>query len=456
METNTFESVFDAHEIEKFKSTHNMKSKVSIEFLEGQVDMFSCFDNNMNAVSAVSLENNFSNGNPTLSNNLKEDYERESRIIIENFQNEKKIIENQYRNDIEINESDSGEEIKSKIYFKKRKKMQITQLKSRKKKEVTGTTPKEDLIHNSVRINYLNEPLAEEINILPEMTEEEMDKNIIRHKKKVQKPITNPVSEMQIFDQEKPLSDQKYYYQLDSSKQYLELMRQLEIKIPENSLQSEEDIRLELFVRLLNEEKNRKKRSVIEDLIRCNDQRTYGDYANTEVNDLDQRTRLFEEKFLREPLVDQNERPCGCGEFCEGMFIPGTRAIINVECMTYKQHITWKKDGKRLETSSLCVMCAREYIQYQWNNARSEKSTIKIPVIFSQYYNIAGQPGEYILDQMLQSSSSDYQGLLYPVAAHVRDWYEQEFDDSRGIYVWKQVGYCTISHYDESGKPHFH
>lgn len=451
---SSIEEVFNSEDVEKLKTSKNMQSKVSTVFLESLVDIFDFSEDGLSSRKKKYIPPLPSDD--TKISDVRADYIQESNTILQNLKMEKHSIDEKYREDIQIKHSDSEDETISKLYLKERKKKTISNWKSRKRKEDTGPTVKEKIIQNSIEPRIIEGPLEEEINQLPpiEITEEE--KNAIKKRKAQSKSESNPLLAMQIEDQSKQLCDQKFFYKLESSEEYLKLLQNFGVEVPQDITASDETERINLFVRLLNEEKTRQKRSVIEDLIRSDDIKNYGgQVSRTSINELDKRTRSFEEEHLREPIIEKGERPCCLGEYCEGRFIPGTHPITNVECLTFDQFLEYQRSGKRPETHGLCVMCSREWVQYQWNNARSEKGTIKVPVLLSTYYNIVGEPGEYVLDQTLQSSSSDYQGILYPVVAHVRDWYKQEFDNSRGVYVWKQVGYITISHYDEMGKPNF-
>ena len=71
------------------------------------------------------------------------------------------------------------------------------------------------------------------------------------------------------------------------------------------------------------------------------------------------RTRNVEESFMREPRLDLGEQPCGEGEACEGLSIPGGFTLVAYpspsDCLFFEEHHRWPQEMR----GGQCVLCAR-------------------------------------------------------------------------------------------------
>jgi hypothetical protein len=148
------------------------------------------------------------------------------------------------------------------------------------------------------------------------------------------------------------------------------------------------------------------------------------------------RPRKVEDAYLRTPLV--GERPCISDENCEGMKIKGAKKCILVELLTTDEQMRFAATGELPSVRKLCVMCQRYLACYFYVNMRAECSTLRSNSTLSKHSNIPDKEGEYILEQMIMSSSTDYQGLP-PVVLHCRYFYKQE--PHQECTYFRQEGY---------------
>lgn len=154
---------------------------------------------------------------------------------------------------------------------------------------------------------------------------------------------------------------------------------------------------------------------------------------------MDLRTRKEDDAFLRTPV--EGERKCISDENCEGTKIQNARPVILMEKLTSKElREKEASGGKKVPASRrLCVMCQRYIVAYFYINCRAECATLRTNVKLSSYFNLVDKVGEYLLEDCVMSSSTEYQGLPAPVVLHTRNKYKQVVQD--GVTYYQQIGY---------------
>lgn len=187
---------------------------------------------------------------------------------------------------------------------------------------------------------------------------------------------------------------------------------------------------------------------------------SWEEYIKKGLQYLEEWSRQEEDRYLRTPFP--GEPQCVNDEKCVGMIFPDI-AMRHILVQRMPKHvmqqflITKEYPPDRYP----CVMCNRSIVMWFYLVLRSQLTSIKsINNSISDYCNITGKTGEYILHQCMISSSKDYQGLFRPVAIHCVYWYKMEYDRTNDIYWYKQDGYikpedyvASVDSISRKGKP---
>lgn len=171
------------------------------------------------------------------------------------------------------------------------------------------------------------------------------------------------------------------------------------------------------------------------------------EYLNKALSQLTVRTREEEDRYLR-TCIDNSERPCACGDKCEGTRIPGATPCILVEFLSMDERIEFERSKRETGIGKLplnarpCVMCCRKIAQYAFINFKSESRTSHTSAMIS-YCNLPDVAGEYSSAQMIKTSSDEFQTLIGFVVAHIRTNYRQKVvkRDDGTYFIYLQTGY---------------
>ena len=133
-------------------------------------------------------------------------------------------------------------------------------------------------------------------------------------------------------------------------------------------------------------------------------------------------SRKWEEKFMRE--AEGNERPCAreptqsCFASlleCNGLRDP-TFALV--EFYTEQEYAKIDPSSGQWPTASpnLCICCLHSEIAKEYFRSRQSQRNLLARVSVASIGNIAGQPGEYCIENMVVNSPNRHEGLVEPVA----------------------------------------
>lgn len=196
-------------------------------------------------------------------------------------------------------------------------------------------------------------------------------------------------------------------------------------------------------------------KSIVENTINMENQsvETTGGELITKIPKIPIRLREMEEYFMREPFP--HERPCVCGEKCEGLYIGRNHEIdgfILVEFPSehdlqyYNSNKMWPPD----RPPSKCVLCDRKeindaYCQFlSGNYIRSNDNPMRF-VGKLKYHNKVG-PGEYSASDVFITDQNQLNGSVVPVVLYSRIKLMRETrtinkgtSEERHIRAYKQI-----------------
>jgi hypothetical protein len=151
--------------------------------------------------------------------------------------------------------------------------------------------------------------------------------------------------------------------------------------------------------------------------------------------------REWEESYLCEPDLNQNEKPCFMGQECEGLKIEQPEVFILKEYYTpleFKQ----KKNGSG--DLKMCLLCLRTRIWCACLSIRGDSLGLRVDGILQHYANITGLDREYLIDDCECSLRDTYEGLVLPIVRHKRSSFTLKIKRENGIdkrwYI--QTGYA--------------
>ena len=116
-------------------------------------------------------------------------------------------------------------------------------------------------------------------------------------------------------------------------------------------------------------------RSILENL--------FGDMPNSQIPDIPVISRVYEEKFMRQPMGQ--EAPCAMGSMCECMFIDRSQAFVGVE---------FRLQNDPPGSPQMCVLCSRKTTQKLFYDMCYTGHAPKC--VIQRYGNIFGQAGNPI------------------------------------------------------------
>lgn len=158
----------------------------------------------------------------------------------------------------------------------------------------------------------------------------------------------------------------------------------------------------------------------------------YTDKTLQEWKDLDFVSRQEVQAHLRAPM--NNERECINGEECEARNIYGPPQPI-----TLVEHLTPQQRLDRPKERQLCIMCKRYAMTYLYVQSCNEKTDLSN--LFNTHANFVGRHGEYVMEQCILATSDDSYGLIAPIVAHCRPYYDWQIDPQTGIGYFFERGY---------------
>jgi len=148
--------------------------------------------------------------------------------------------------------------------------------------------------------------------------------------------------------------------------------------------------------------------------------------------------RKYEEEFMCEPTGDQ--RACSMEESCEGRSIPqsGANGFTLREFLLPSQLATYTETKRYPLQRAPCIMCKRLQIARMVVGARAAGTGMREDCLVQDYYNFVNIPGEYPLKACLLSKRNVWEGVVAPVALHIRNAYKFEMVNGKRTYVqWK-------------------
>jgi hypothetical protein len=167
----------------------------------------------------------------------------------------------------------------------------------------------------------------------------------------------------------------------------------------------------------------------------------YRDRALKRFRQVDFVPRAEEQAYLREPAPGSGDRPCIRDEECEGRQIPGTP-----EPFTLVEHLTAEQRAHPPAKRQFCIMCKRHTATMLYIQARCEGTDMS--ALFNTHANYVNSHGEYTLGQSLIATGADSYGVLAPVVAHCRAWYQYYLDPKTGLRFFLQRGYRDVQDSD--------
>ena len=149
-------------------------------------------------------------------------------------------------------------------------------------------------------------------------------------------------------------------------------------------------------------------------------------------------TRKYEEDFMCEPTGDQ--RACSMEEACEGRCIPqaGSNGFTLREFLLPSQLKTYEETKRYPLQRAPCIMCKRLQIARMVVGTRAAGTGMREDCLVQDYYNFVDIPGEYPLEACLLSKRTVWEGVVAPVALHIRNAYKFELKNGKRTYTqWK-------------------
>lgn len=141
-------------------------------------------------------------------------------------------------------------------------------------------------------------------------------------------------------------------------------------------------------------------------------------------------SRSYEEQYMRE-CVDENEKGCSMGQYCECNFIDENHSFVGV---------SFVMPEAIQDSRGLCILCLRKLTQMLFY--RVQKSGYKTSHLIQTYGNLCDQPGEYHSSAMLlMPPHGPVHCMPLPVVAHQRSKYYVVYEDGvrrlkqRNVYV---------------------
>lgn len=123
-------------------------------------------------------------------------------------------------------------------------------------------------------------------------------------------------------------------------------------------------------------------------------------------------TRAYEESYMRECL-DEHERACSMGQYCECNFIDHEHAFVGAAFVMPELHA---------EDLGLCILCMRKLTQMLFY--RVQKAGYSSSQLIQAYGNVCDAPGEYHSSAMLvMPAHGPVHCMPLPVVAHQRNKY---------------------------------
>lgn len=262
------------------------------------------------------------------------------------------------------------------------------------------------------------------------------------------KEHNNPFRDEQKQDFLKSLPLQKFIYapQFDSSGGYKNTFDEAKGEL-DDALQTIEFSGIDLLA-TINDMTNTTKLWHPED---------WDEFVRQGMIDIEEWSRAEEERFLRTPY--KHESQCMNDERCIGNQFPDPAMRHILVQRLPKKILRQCSDAMNpatypMEQRYMCVMCYRVTVMWIWFLLKSQVQPVKnANGYISDYGNITGKNGEYILHQCIQSSSKGFQGLFLPVAIHCYWWYGMRYDESTGIYWYTQDGYVKPEDYAKAYSP---
>lgn len=148
--------------------------------------------------------------------------------------------------------------------------------------------------------------------------------------------------------------------------------------------------------------------------------------------------RKYEEEFMCEPTGDQ--RACSMEESCEGRFIPqaGANGFTLREFLLPSQLKAYEETKRYPLQRAPCIMCKRLQIARMVVGTRAAGTGMRDDCLVQDYYNFVNIPGEYPLEVCLLSKRTVWEGVVAPVALHIRNAYKFEMKNGKRTYTqWK-------------------
>jgi hypothetical protein len=161
----------------------------------------------------------------------------------------------------------------------------------------------------------------------------------------------------------------------------------------------------------------------------------YRDQALKRFREVDFVPRAEEQAYLREPAP--GERPCLRDDECEARSVYGPPVPF-----TLVEHLTGAQRADPPAKRQLCIMCKRAAATALYIQARCEGTDMSC--LFNTHANYVNCYGEYSLGQCLIATGADTFGVLAPVVAHCRAWYQYSVDSKTGLQYFLQTGYREL------------
>ncbi len=154
--------------------------------------------------------------------------------------------------------------------------------------------------------------------------------------------------------------------------------------------------------------------------------------------------RKYEESFMCEPTGDQ--RACSMEESCEGNFIPqaGTNGFTLREFLLPSQQKMYEETKRYPLQRAPCILCKRLQIARMVVSARAAGTGMREDCLVQDYYNFVNIDGEYRLEDCLLSKRTVWEGVVAPVALHVRNAYKFELANGKRTYKQWKMPFLTL------------
>lgn len=163
-------------------------------------------------------------------------------------------------------------------------------------------------------------------------------------------------------------------------------------------------------------------------------------------------TRKYEESFMCEPTGDQ--RACSMEESCEGNFIPqaSTNGFTLREFLLPSQLKMYEETKRYPLQRAPCILCKRLQIARMVVSARAAGTGMREDCLVQDYYNFVNIDGEYRLEDCLLSKRTVWEGVVAPVALHVRNAYKFALVNGKRTYTQWKTPFLTLLPRSSLGK----